>query len=62
MIRRFIALPKTVAATASVNPTLIIAAEKTAIASPIPRFPGVNEIKIAMLLIDAINKALIKLS
>ena len=62
MIRRFIALPKIVAATASVNPTPTIAAEKTEIASPTPRLPGVMDTRIAMLPIEAINNALKKLS
>ena len=62
IIKRLIALPRMVAATASVNPIPIIAAENILIASPIPRLPGVMDTRIAMLPIDAINNALKKLS
>ena len=51
------ALSNIVVATASVNPIPIIFAEKTFIASPIPRFPGVIATKIDKPQIEARNKA-----
>ena len=56
--RRLTTLNKIVAAIASVNPTPIIWAEKTFIASPTPRFPGVIAKRIASEPIEAINNAL----